>query len=267
MDLFGMSGDTDGQFFGETPLPDIPEYSKGELTRMEREVTGLYLSGHPMDDYRQDVKKVNAVDIGEILADFSREEGNVRFKDDQKVRIAGVIETVKTKPTKNNSLMAYISLDDGSGSIELLAFQRVIDDAGGYMHPEALVLAYGRISARDDKEPQIVLETLRPISDVEQMIKPNKGTGNREWTPQDEEPFYNEHAQSTPGKTLYVKLSSENGSQYERLKLVHTMFPGSQQMIIHFEDTKKNVGAKCIIHEAFLEELNTMLGEKNVVVR
>jgi DNA polymerase-3 subunit alpha len=71
----------------------------------------------------------------------------------------------------------------------------------------------------------------------------------------------------TEQKTLYVKLDNEDGPEYERLKLVHMMFPGNERLIIHFTDTKKNVGTKCIIHEAFLDELNTMLGAGNVVIR
>jgi len=250
IDLFGMSGNEDDQTFGSIKMPDLPEYSKGELTRMEREVTGLYLSGHPMDDYRDAVKRFNAVNIGDILLDFSREDGTIRFKNDQKVVIAGVVETVKTKPTRNNSLMAYLTIDDGSGNIELLAFQRVIDESGVYMKAETLVLAYGRISERDDKEPQLVLETLRPITDAERMTSPK--AGNKE---------------QGIDKTLYIKLAGEAEPEYERLKLVHMMFPGSQRMVIHFEDTKKNIGTKCIIHEAFVEELNTMLGSENVVIR
>jgi len=142
--------------------------------------------------------------------------------------------------------MAYISLDDGTGSIELLAFQKVIDVSGGYMQTEALVIAYGRISEKDDKEPQIVLETLRPISDAQRLTSPVKNEQNR---------------------TLYVKLSSEESPEYERLKLVHMMFPGSERMIVHFGDTKKNVGTKCIIHDAFVNELSEMLGSESVVIR
>jgi len=282
MDLFGMGTHGDGSdvfsdehnrtvpmcSFGGIELPDVPEYSKGELTRMEREVTGLYLSGHPMDEYRDTVKRLDAAGIGEILADFSKAVdneagsmgGSVRFKDNQKVVIAGVIESVKTKPTRNNSLMAYIALDDGTGSIELLAFQRVIDESGGYMQAETLVLAYGRISERDDKDPQIVLDTLRPITDTERL------TGyNAKMTNGYSSNVHQSHRE--PGKTLYIKLTSEESPEYERLKLVHMMFPGSERMVIHFEDTKKNVGAKCIIHDAFVGELHEMLGTESVVVR
>jgi len=287
MDLFGIgSWGTAGQ--GDlTPcpavdlygidIPDIPEYSKGELTRMEREVTGLYLSGHPMDDYRDDAKRMNIVSIGDILEDYSREGGKIRFRDNQKITLAGVIEGVKTKPTRNNSLMAYITLDDGTGSIELLAFQRVIDNSGGYMQAESIVLAYGKISERDEKEPQIVLEALRPISDVKQMtndkFQMTKNTTARaeyrdeelEDRLQDQGPGSN--GQDTVQRTLYVKLDSEEGLVYERLKLIHMMFPGNERLVIHFNNTKKNVGAKCIIHKAFITELNEMLGAGNVIIR
>jgi len=207
---------------------------------MEREVTGLYLSGHPMDDYRDLVKSFDAVGIGEIIVDFSREDGKKMFKDDQKIVVAGVIESVKTKPTRNNSLMAYLTIDDGSGSIELIAFQRVIDDSGADMQVEAPVLAYGRLSERDDKDPQIVLDKLRLITNSLSPVQEKK---------------------------LYVKIQGENSPQYERLKLVHMMFPGQDRMVLHFEDTKKSVGARCLIHDAFVSELREMLGAENIVVR
>ena len=272
LDLFGMGSNGDGSdrtsSFGGIEIPDLPEYTKGELTRMEREVTGLYLSGHPMDDYRDVVKRFNAVCIGEVLSCFSPASENEtgkpsegkKFHDNQKIVLSGVIESVKTKPTKNNSLMAYISLDDGTGSIEMLAFQRVIDESGNYMQTESLVIAYGRISERDEKDPQIVLDSLRPITDTNNITSYKSQTANKS-------------ADSTgqpsgeAGKTLFVKLDSEDSPEYERLKLVHMMFPGSEKMIVHFGDTKKNFGTKCIIHDAFVKELNEMLGSERVVIR
>jgi len=249
IDLFGMSSDDDEQVLGGIELPDIAEYSKGELTRMEREVTGLYLSGHPMDDYRDIAKRFDAKSIGNILADFSRtdrDHDNIIYREDQKLVLAGVIETVKSKPTRNNSLMAYITLNDGTGSIEMIAFQRAIDEFGVYMQPNATVLAYGKITKRDDKDPQIDLYRLSPIADA---LNPVQGK------------------QASNEKTLYVKVDSENSPEYERLKLIHMMFPGKERMVIHFNDTKKNVGASCILHNAFISELQEMLGEDSVVMR
>ena len=266
MDLFGLSGDSEDTMPGGAELPDIPEYPKSDLMRMEREVTGLYLSGHPMDEYRSAMKIAGTSNIGDILADFAREGGNVRFTDNQQIKAAGVIETVRTKPTRNDTLMAYITLDDGSGSIELLAFQRVIDEYGGYMQAGALIIMAGKLSARDEKDPQIVVDMLRPISDVNKS-----GIRNSEFgitgiaSTAADDPAYISGSMS--GRTLFVKLKSADGREYERLKLVLIMFPGREQMIIHFDDTKKSVGAKCIIHNAFVRELHEMLGEENVKIK
>ena len=261
MDMFGMSSGESDVTLDSAIMPDVPEYTKGELARMEREVTGLYLSGHPLDEYRDSLKSLNITFIGEILADFSQDGGNVLYKDDQEVKIAGVIESFKTRPTRNNSLMAYISLDDGSGTIELIAFQRVIDQSGGYMQPEALVVATGKISERDDKEPQIVLDRLCPIEDAlktpAQSVSADAGANVKQ----------NKVQSVSQDKTLYVKLSSEESPEYERLKNVHMMFPGHDRMVVHFNNVKKTVGAKCLIHDAFVSELSQMLGENNVIVK
>jgi len=275
MDLFGLSGDFSQSPVGGIELPDVPEYPKSDLMRMEREVTGLYLSGHPMDEYRSAARSAGAVGIGDILADFARDGGSARFSDDQKIVVAGVIESVRTKPTRNNSLMAYLALDDGSGGIETIAFQRVIDDSGGYMVVNAPVLACGRLSARDDKAPQIVLDSLRPITDIERLaIKAGREeSGEGSWgralsgsagaSKSSEMP----DGAGAHGRSLFVKLGSEDSPEYERLRLIHMMFPGSERMVIYFDDTKKTVGAKCVIHEALLSELREMLGEGNVIVR
>jgi len=291
IDLFGMSGDEGNKTvgaFGTIELPDIPEYTKGEMTRMEREVTGLYLSGHPMDEYRDSLKRLDAVNIGDVLADFTFINENdietvtngttdnaivtttetiagrnpkKKFKDNQKIVLAGVVESVKTKPTRNNSLMAYLTIDDGTGTIEMLAFQRVLDESGIYMQIEAPVIAFGKISERDDKEPQIVLDMLRPISDAANLTAP--GPQNAYQT---QNPSRNEQYKQS-NKTLYVKMQHEESPEYIRLKQVHSMFPGREKMVIHFAETKKNVGASCTIHEAFITELNTLLGPENIVVR
>ena len=281
IDLFGTSDESLGTCAVGVELPDVPEYSKSELMRLEHEVTGLYLSGHPMDEYKSAAKGAGAINIGEILQDFAREEGNQKFADEQQIKVAGIVETVRTKPTRNDTLMAYISLDDGSGSIEMLAFQRVINASGQYMQVNAPVVATGKLSARDEKEPQIVVDSLRPITDISELGAPNsplgRGGGNA--------PFLGRGWPEGPGvvadgvvsrvhgvppaieKKLFVKLKSEQSPEYERLKLVHMMFPGREQLVVQFDDTKKVFGSKCIIHDAFVRELRVMLGEENVVVK
>ena len=270
MDLFGLSADEGSNRAGGIALPDVPEYQKSDMMLMEREVTGLYLSGHPMDEFRSHAKKAGVTGIGEILADFALEGGNVKFSDNQRIKVAGVIGSVKTKPTRNDSLMAYVSLDDGTGAIELLAFQRVIDESGSFMVPNATVVASGKLSARDEKEPQIVADSFRPIADLVGQTANNNVSqvdATASFSAAPATGTAHSAAPATGEKKLYVKLDCESGPEYERLKLILTMFPGRDKLVIHFSDTKKNLGGSCVIHDAFVKELIDMLGEPNVVVK
>jgi len=262
IDLFGFLEDSSGvnaASAGKIEMPDVEEFTKSELMKMEREVTGIYISGHPMDEYKNSARNAGAINIGDILADCAREEGNSVFNDNQKIMVAGVVESVKTKPTRNNSLMAYLGIDDGSGTLELLAFQRTIDDSGGYMKVNTPVIVSGRLSLRDEKDPQIVVDSLRPITDTLLRERSEEVLHTGGIAPQG--------SVNIAEQTLYVKLNKEDSPEYGRLKLVHMMFPGKQRMVIHFSDTKKTLGAKCIIHNAFVQDLQEMLGEKNVVVK
>ena len=243
IDLFGA--ENGGAADCAIALPDVPEYTPREMMTMEREVTGLYLTGHPMDEYGESARDAGAVAIGRITADFAREGGNTVFSDDQPVTVAGVVSSSKTKPTRNNSLMAYITLEDRTGGIELLAFQRALDTGGGYVREGAPLIIKGKISARDEKDPQIVVDNIRPLSDLDPM------PGEERKAP----------------KKLYVKLPSEDDPAYERIKLILIMFPGDEQMVLYFADTKKRLGTRCILHDALVRELKEMLGDENVVLK
>ena len=292
LDLFGMSSgaeDIAGVDCGgnERELPDLPEFTKGELTRMEREVTGLYLSGHPLDDYRDVAKRSGAVSIGKILADFASDESPKTYKDNQKIAVAGAIESVKKRLTRNNTTWATVVLDDGTGAMELVAFQRVMDESETIMSAEELVLVHGRISKRDEKDPQITVDSMKLLKNVSAGSAGaggagagaggntgNTGTGRADTdsarantADTNNAPPHNPAPPKNATKTLYVQIESESSSEYEHLKLVHMMFPGREKMVVFFKDTKKKLGASCIIHEAFVKELTEKLGEKNVVVK
>lgn len=121
---------------------------------MEKETTGLYLSGHPMDQYRDAVRALNAPTIASILEDFSQEGGPQRFADNQRITICGVVTSSKTKTTKNNSLMAYVTVEDDTASMELLCFSRVLENCGAYLKENQAVVVRGKLSVRDEKAPR-----------------------------------------------------------------------------------------------------------------
>ena len=125
LDLFG--GDEPGAKPAAIPIPQVEEYSSREKMAMEKETTGIYISGHPMDDYRPYLRNTHVVHIGSLM-----EEDN-GFQDDQIISVAGIVQTVKMKTTRNNSMMAYVTVEDDTASIEMLAFSNVLDQYGGYL--------------------------------------------------------------------------------------------------------------------------------------
>ena len=184
--------------------------------------------------------------LGSVMGDFASEDGPRRFEDGQSITVAGVVASYKTRTTRNNTLMSYINLEDDSGSMELMAFQRALDTGGSYVRDNAAIIVKGRISVRDEKEPQLMVDSIRPISDLDAL-----GTN----APPPREP------------KLWIKVKSTEEPVLKRIKLILTMFPGRQQMIVYCEKEKKRIGAACIIHQALLDELKELLGEENVVVK
>ena len=245
-DLFGGGGDQT-QSAPELQVKNIPEFTRHELMTMEKETTGLYLTGHPMDEYRDVVKQCKAASMGAILSDFAQEGGPAIYHDEQRVTLAGVITASRTKTTRNNSLMAYVTVEDDTASMEMLVFARVLGEAGPYLKEGVAVLAEGRISVRDEKAPQLMCDRVRPLDQVKGNLPPVEGEER--------------------AKKLYIRIPSLDDPRWERIKLVLTMFPGTEQMVVKCEDTGKRLGTVCLVHPALIQELNELLGAENVVVR
>ena len=248
MDLFGMSTPS-GAAVSAVPLPDIPEFTAVERMSMEKDTTGLYLSGHPMEDYRPLAKRAGAVPIHAIMSDFEGQDGPKRFADGQNVTVAGVITASRTRTTKNNTLMAYVTIEDELASMELLCFSRVIDQCGSYMQVNTPVLVKGRLSVRDEKPPQIMCDSLYPLeSGLPPMEQPSRRPTQRE-------------------STIYLRFPSADSPAFRHIKLVMTMFEGSTPVKIRLADTGKLLGTHCLNHPALLQECREWLGEENVVVK
>ena len=244
MGLFSMLEGTDTA--ASIEIPELDELSPGDRMLMEKETTGIYLSGHPMDDYRAYLKNTHVVPIATLMGE------DCPYQDDQIVSVAGVIQAVKMKTTRNNSVMAYVTLEDDTASIEMLAFSNVISQYGNYLKENVAVVIVGRFSVRDDKDPQIVVNRARPISDF------------AEGKPIEDE---NVQAQVLESATLYLRLPSEEGALFGKVKAILNMFPGKSNTVVYFADTKQRRGTKCNLDKRMLRELNQVLGAENVVIK
>ena len=248
IDFFGLGVQTERQ--NSLTLPDLPEFSAQELMAMEKETTGLYLSGHPMDGYRELARASGAVQISRIMEDFAQEEGPTRFSDGQKVRLAGVVTSSKTKTTKKNTLMAYVMLEDGTGSMEMLCFTRVLEQYGSYLKEGQVISVSGTLSVRDEKAPQLMCDFARPLTGAAQ------GETAADSAPQ------------TDRRTLYLKMPSLDCPEMEMFKKILFLFEGGSNPVrIRLADTGKLIGTTCNLQDSLIREMKARLGEENVVVK
>ena len=244
MGLFAMLDEDDKA--AQIPIPKLAELKKADLMTMEKETTGIYITGHPMDDYRPYLKGTRVVPIAALMD----EESN--YQDDSIVSVAGIVQAVKMKTTRNNSVMSYVTVEDDTASIEMLAFSNVITQYGGYLRENSPVVITGRLSIRDEKEPQIVINRARPITDFSERPEPQP-------EPQRQEP--------KNFGTLYLQLSGEDDPRYRKVKAIVNMFPGEGTVKVFFADTRKIRGAKASFDSRMLEELTALLGDANVVLK
>ena len=242
MGLFGMLEDDKSTAI---PIPKLAELSKADRMAMEKETTGIYLSGHPMDDYRAVLRNTHVVPIGAVMD----EESN--YQDDQIVSIAGIVQSVKMKTTRNNSMMAYITLEDDTAAVEMLGFSNVLNQYGGYLRENSAVVVTGRVSIRDEKEPQIIINRVRPIADF------------AEETPE----LVVQRTEPRNFSILYLQLTGENDPRYRKVRAIVNMFPGEATVKVFFADTRKMRGTKAAFDSRMLDALNELLGEENVVLK
>lgn len=223
------------------PIPKRPELGRADLMAMEKETTGIYLSGHPMDDYRAMLQGTNVVAISALTAEDSR------YADDQIVSVAGIVQNVKMKTTRSNSMMAYVTVEDDTGSMEMIAFSNVISEHGGYLKENFPVVVTGRLSLREDKGPQIVINRVRPISDYAGGVRQEQISREK------------------PGDKLYLRLPGEGGKLYPKIRAILNMFPGNNSIVLYFSDSGIRRGTRAALASSMLRELTNVLGEENVV--
>ena len=175
--------------------------------------------------------------------------------------------------------MSYVRLEDDTGGIELIVFQRALDQGGKYLIPNTGIVVRGRVSVRDEKEPQLMVETILPLASLTEAessteyqlpVPPLQTSYPMSANPQPsvQRPIpVSSDTIPSPDKTLWVKLPSEQHPLFGHIQLLLTMFPGPGRMILYCEKEKKRIGTHCVLHEALLAELRELCGEKNVVLK
>ena len=157
MDLFGLMGGGDEKPADDYKVPELPEYAASELLKMEKEVSGLYLSGHPLDAYRSQIAQVSTCTIAQLLGEDAKQFDN------QNVTLVCTIVRNKIMTTKSNTLMAFTTVEDLTGSMELLVFPRILAECRAALQENAVVVANGRVSVKEDEAARLIVEGVQSI--------------------------------------------------------------------------------------------------------
>ena len=252
MSLFG-----DGMLEDVTPtLPDIPEYNLRTMLSLEKNVTGLYISGHPLGDYAKSLAalSMNTARLSELI------EGpdHGLASDGQRVRMGGMLTEFRQKATKAGNLMGFVTLEDLTGTIEALVFPKVLERVSTELTPDTAVILGGRLSIREEEEPKLLLDTVEPLytdAELEQMEA--QGT------------ILPTARQVLPGNTLYLRIPSD--SAISMITPVLQRSPGAVTVVLYIESTGAKLRAPQSLFvsptQELIHNLSDMLGAKNVVLK
>jgi DNA polymerase-3 subunit alpha len=146
--------------------PSIEEFKKLDMLAMEKEMTGLYLSGHPLDEYARTLELQADTKISDIVGRKTLEDNFVeeaKVKDGDRVIVGGILSEVSKKITKNNDMMAFAKLEDLYGIMEIIVFPKVFQRFKSIIEDDYMIIVKGRVSVREDEQPKLLCEVIEPL--------------------------------------------------------------------------------------------------------
>lgn len=253
-------------------LPNLPDYPLRQRLALEKEIAGVYITGHPLDDYRDVLGKLpfSTADLDGLE---EREDRGLSL-DGQIVDMGGILTEVKGKATKKGAYMGFITLEDLTGQIECLVFPKVYERYQGMMAVDDLVVLHGRLSIREEEAPKLLVEKLIPLEAWHpEESAPAAPMGSSTARPV---PPPKRHTSEAPKLTdaqaaakaprkLYLRL---NRPQMDAASSALSLYPGSVPVYLHLPAEKMTLLAPktgwCDASDGCLNRLNALLGAENV---
>ncbi|HIT72393.1 DNA polymerase III subunit alpha [Tyzzerella sp. An114] len=169
LNLFDMGNNIDNINSMSDVLPDIDEFPENKILAMEKEVLGIYVSGHPLSAYEEILKRKTSCSSRDFMVDTRDYENPL--KDNQSVIIGGLISAISIKYTKNNKQMAFLSIEDMHGIVEAIVFPNVYEKFSHLITEENVIIIEGRVNISDDENGKIICESIRGINEPEEEKK------------------------------------------------------------------------------------------------
>ena len=274
MDLFGM-GDEEGEKDVADRLQGLAEYPQEQKLALEKEVLGIYLTGHPLQEYEEEWRRVISRNAGDFRWD--EEEERCGVIDGETATIGGVIMNLQTKITKSNKMMAFVTLEDLYGSVEVLLFPNVYEEARAYLATDARVFVRGRVSIGDDENAKMVAQAVAPFGQAaalgsEQQVYRRRYEG-RGTQVAPAAMAAAEAAQKENTKVLWLRLAGQadwESKQQELLNLFR-QYPGPYDLYLYLTAEKQRLKAPAAYRisksSELYNKLETLLGAGSVVWR
>lgn len=259
--------DEDTKASSEIAMPDLPEFSVSERLFMENEVAGMYLSGHPLNEYDEYAQIAKTDRIGNIISSETESE----YKDGQTVRVLAVVSKVKTQVTKNNKMMAFVNVEDQYGMVEMLVFPNVFDEYSLYFREGNIIDVVATVNIREDEEPKIICNKVKLVT---KDTKPEPLKTYADFR-QNREKVQNIPPQkpvdSKKPTTLYIRLDNLESKSFKKAKRLIEIFEGNTPVVFYLTDTKKQLKAPrhlwVDINPVLIKELKHQLGDNNIVAK
>ena len=259
--------DEDTKASGEIAMPDLPEFSVSERLFMENEVAGMYLSGHPLNEYDEYAKIARTDRIGSIIS----MEADSSYKDGQTVRVLAIVSKVKTQVTKNNKMMAFVNVEDQYGMAEMLVFPNVFDEYGLYFREGNIIDIVATVNIREDEDPKIICNKVKLVT-KDTKPEPLKTyadyRNNRE---QVKAPTANRPVNPQKPKTLYIRIDNLESKSFKKAKRLLEIFEGRTPVVFYLTDTNKKLQAPqnlwVDLNAVLINELKKQLGDDNIVAK
>lgn len=225
-------------------LPEIPELRQSTFLQFEKEMLGIYLSGHPLDEYKQFLEQTVVANLSELKESFKEDESPI-VKDGETVIVGGLVMEITTKLTRHNQYMAFFTLEDLFDQIEVIVFPKTYEKAKSFVKKDHPVIIKGRLSAKEDEDPKIIAEQITEITNEMKEIKHKK---------------------------IYIRLKSQNVKLLQRVNEILSE-PGQSgvpmEVVFYIEDTGKKFKFKNHVKASrkLIEKLRDTVGNKNLKVQ
>ena len=250
-------------------MPKAEEFPQAELLAMEKEVTGMYLSGHPMAPYVEVYRRDLVARTDEIAQSAAGESD--KYSDEQYVDVLAIVSDVKRKVTKSGANMAFVTLEDIYGSIEALVFPKVLERSADLLTPGSAVKAHGRISFTEEKDPKLVCEYFTAPYSPEAMLAQGARDGQSAAPAGGGKAPVQIRGYNTAYRGLYLRVPSMNDPLCRKALQYVEVFDGVTDLYLYALDEKKLVRAparyRVAVNYALVAALKRLLGEENVALK